>query len=160
MRGNTDQIPTSRPYWETTPLQEMTQEQWEALCDRCGRCCLHKICDDETDEIYYTSVACRLLDINTCQCTDYPNRLRRVRDCMTLTAKMLPKINWLPPDCAYRRVSEGKSLPPWHPLLTHTPQSVISAGASVSGRCISERQAGALEDYLVTWPQESAIPCP
>lgn len=153
-------MPISRPYWETTPLQEMTLEQWEALCDQCGRCCLHKLRDDETDEVYYTSVACRLLDVQTCQCTDYAHRLRRVRDCVTLTADMISKLDWLPPDCAYRRLSEGRSLPSWHPLITNTPQSVMNAGASVAGRCVSERQAGALEDYIVTWPQESAKPCP
>ena len=153
-------MPISRPYWETTPLQEMTLEQWEALCDQCGRCCLHKLRDDETDEVYYTSVACRLLDVQTCQCTDYVHRLRCVRDCVTLTADMIPKLDWLPPDCAYRRLSEGRSLPSWHPLITRTQQSVINAGASVSGRCVSERQAGALEDYIVTWPQESVRSCP
>ena len=89
-------MPISRPYWETTPLQEMTLEQWEALCDQCGRCCLHKLRDDETDEVYYTSVACRLLDVQTCQCTDYVHRLRCVRDCVTLTADMIPKLDWLP----------------------------------------------------------------
>lgn len=147
---------TTPPYWETTALQDMTRPQWEALCDGCGRCCLHKLRDDDTEELYYTSVACRLLDVGTCQCTDYPNRLRKVQDCVTLTADMIPQLDWLPPDCAYRRLSEGLPLPDWHPLITGTPDTVISSGASAAGRCISERRAGALEDYIVTWPGEPA----
>lgn len=140
------------PFWETTPLTKMTTEQWESLCDGCGRCCLHKLRDDDTEELHYTSVACRLLDVKTCQCTDYAQRHRKVQDCITLTPEMIPELDWLPPDCAYRRLSEGRGLPQWHPLLTHTTQSVITAGESAAGRCISERRAGALEDYIVRWP--------
>ncbi len=140
------------PFWETTPLTEMTTEQWESLCDGCGRCCLHKLRDDDTEELHYTSVACRLLDVKTCQCTDYAQRHRKVQDCITLTPEMIPELDWLPPDCAYRRLSEGRGLPQWHPLLTHTAQSVSTAGESAAGRCISERRAGALEDYIVSWP--------
>ncbi|MFT9015864.1 MAG: YcgN family cysteine cluster protein [Acetobacter sp.] len=147
-----------RPFWETTALADMTRAQWESLCDGCGRCCLHKLRDDDTEELHYTSVACRLLDVRTCQCTDYPNRLRKVQDCITLTASMIPELDWLPPDCAYRRLANGQGLPQWHPLLSGTSQTVITSGASAAGRCISERRAGALEDYIVTWPGEPATP--
>ncbi len=146
------------PFWKTTPLKDMTNAQWESLCDGCGRCCLHKLRDDETDELYYTSVACRLLDVKTCQCTDYPKRHRKVQDCVTLTPTMIPELDWLPPDCAYKRLSDGDDLPPWHPLITGSPQTVITSGASAAGRCISERRAGALEDYVVDWPAEHAKP--
>ncbi|ATJ89608.1 hypothetical protein HK16_15045 [Acetobacter senegalensis] len=146
------------PFWETTPLQDMTTAQWESLCDGCGRCCLHKLRDEETDEIHYTSVACRLLDVSTCRCTDYVQRHRKVQDCITLTPEMVAGLDWLPPDCAYRRLSEGRSLPLWHPLLTGTAETVLESGASAAGRCISERKAGDLEDYLVTWPGEPAVP--
>ncbi|OUI94958.1 hypothetical protein HK13_03465 [Acetobacter indonesiensis] len=143
-------------FWKTTPLDQMTTQQWESLCDGCGRCCLHKLRDEDTDEIHYTSVACRLLDVSTCRCTDYPQRHRKVQDCITLTPEMVAGLDWLPPDCGYRRLSEGKDLPDWHPLLTGTVESVITSGASAAGRCISERKAGDLEDYLVTWPSEPA----
>ena len=149
---------SSLPFWKTTPLEKMTNAQWESLCDGCGRCCLHKLRDDETEELYYTSVACRLLDVKTCQCTDYPKRHRKVQDCVTLTPAMIPELDWLPPDCAYKRLSDGEDLPSWHPLITGTPQTVITSGASAAGRCISERRAGALEDYVVDWPAEHATP--
>lgn len=147
---------STAPFWETTPLQEMTTAEWESLCDGCGRCCLHKLRDEDTDEIHYTSVACRLLDVSNCRCTDYPQRHRKVQDCITLTPAMVSELDWLPPDCAYRRLSEGRSLPAWHPLITGNPESVIEAGASAAGRCISERQAGALEEYVVAWPGQPA----
>lgn len=140
------------PFWEITPLSEMSTQEWESLCDGCGRCCLHKLRDEETDEIHYTSVACRLLDTATCRCTDYAKRHRKVQDCITLTPDMVKELAWLPPDCAYRRLSENKSLPEWHPLITGTYESVKTSGASAAGRCISERKAGDLEDYLVAWP--------
>ncbi|KAA8386658.1 YcgN family cysteine cluster protein [Acetobacter tropicalis] len=150
--------PAPAPFWETTALQDMTTSQWESLCDGCGRCCLHKLRDEDTDEIHYTSVACRLLDVSTCRCTDYAHRHRKVQDCITLTPEMVAGLDWLPPDCAYRRLSEGRSLPAWHPLLTGRAETVIEAGASAAGRCVSERKAGNLEDYVVTWPGEPAQP--
>ncbi|MFT8335575.1 YcgN family cysteine cluster protein [Acetobacter orientalis] len=143
------------PFWETTPLSEMSTQEWESLCDGCGRCCLHKLRDEETDEIHYTSVACRLLDTATCRCTDYAKRHRKVQDCITLTPDMVKELDWLPPDCAYRRLSENKGLPEWHPLVTGTYESVKTSGASAAGRCISERKAGDLEDYLVAWPGQT-----
>ncbi|MFT8597567.1 YcgN family cysteine cluster protein [Acetobacter orientalis] len=145
------------PFWETTPLSEMSTQEWESLCDGCGRCCLHKLRDEETDEIHYTSVACRLLDTATCRCTDYAKRHRKVQDCITLTPDMVKELDWLPPDCAYRRLSENKGLPEWHPLITGTDESVKTSGASAAGRCISERKAGDLEDYLVAWPGQPTL---
>lgn len=156
--GDMTKAPT--PFWETTPLHEMSRPQWESLCDGCGRCCLHKLRDEETDAIHYTSVACRLLDTSTCQCTDYAQRHRKVQDCITLTAEMIAELDWLPPDCAYRRLSENRGLPEWHPLITGTQESLRQSGASAAGRCISERKAGDLEDYLVDWPSEPAFSPP
>lgn len=140
------------PFWKTTPLDRMTRDQWDALCDGCGRCCLHKLRDEDTDEVVFTSVACRLLDLKSCRCTDYANRQRRIPDCVRLTPTMLAEIDWLPPSCAYRCVAEGRDLPAWHGLVSNQPESVHTAGASVRGRAISERKAGALEDYVVAWP--------
>ena len=138
-------------FWETVPLAAMSRAQWEALCDRCGRCCLHKLRDDD-DRIHFTDVACRLLDLDTAGCTDYPRRARKVADCVRLTPSMLDEIDWLPPTCAYRLVSEGKPLADWHPLVSGDSNSVHEAGVSVRGRAVDEREAGPLEHHVVRWP--------
>ncbi len=138
-------------FWETLPLEAMSRPQWESLCDRCGRCCLHKLRDDD-DTIHFTDVACRLLDPDTAECADYARRARIVPDCVRLTPDALSDIDWLPPSCAYRLVKEGKPLPAWHPLLSGDEDSVARAGASVRGRVISERDAGPLEHHMVDWP--------
>jgi uncharacterized cysteine cluster protein YcgN (CxxCxxCC family) len=130
-------------FWETVPLQKMNQVQWEALCDRCGKCCVHKFIDEETDEIIYTKVACRLLDLNTCQCKNYKER---TPDCMTLTIDDIDEFKWLPSTCAYRLLSENKPLPHWHPLLTGSMESVHLSGNSARGKLIPEEMAG--DDFL------------
>ncbi|MUH07046.1 YcgN family cysteine cluster protein [Commensalibacter melissae] len=138
-------------YWENLSLQEMNKEQWEALCDRCGRCCLHKLRDDDTNEIYYTNVACWLLDIKTGQCSDYCHRKIRIPDCIQLTRKNLSRIDWLPSTCAYRLIAEGKTLYPWHYLIAGNFEAMHKAGISVRGKVVSEHDAGELEDYIVEW---------
>ena len=142
----------SAPFWKTKSLDEMTAAEWESLCDGCGRCCLHKLRDDETDEILHTNVACRLLDTESCACSDYPRRRDRVPDCVQLTPAALAEIDWLPPSCAYRRVAEGRGLAWWHHLVSGTPDTVHDAGVSVRGRAISERIAGPLDHHVVEWP--------
>ena len=139
-------------FWHEKSLEEMDRAEWESLCDGCGRCCLHKLRDDITDEVSFTNVACRLLDVTSGRCGDYKNRRTRVPDCVQLTPKRLRKIDWLPPSCAYRLVAEGKELPVWHPLRSGRAESVVEAGVSVAGRCLSEREAGPLEHHLVEWP--------
>ena len=146
------------PFWKTKTLAEMTPEEWESLCDGCGRCCLHKLRDDDTGEIAWTNVACRLLDTQTCQCTDYARRRRRVPDCVRLTPEGLAEIDWLPPSCAYRRIEEGRGLAWWHPLVSGDPATVHEAGVSVSGRAIDERIAGNLEYHLAEWPGRNPKP--
>ncbi len=140
-----------KPFWETLPLAAMTRAQWESLCDGCGRCCLHKIREDD-GTLRFTNVACRLLDGETGACTDYTRRRRRVPDCVQLTPAALAAIDWLPPSCAYRLLSEGKGLPDWHPLVSGKAGTVQAAGVSVSGRTVSERVAGPLEHHIVDWP--------
>ena len=140
------------PFWQTKTLDEMTQEEWESLCDGCGRCCLHKLRDEETQALSFTNVACRLLDTATCRCSDYANRFTKVPDCIQLTPEILREVDWLPPSCAYRRIEEGRGLPTWHPLRSGTGSTVVTSGASACGRIISERDAGMLEDHVADWP--------
>lgn len=146
-----DDTPT--PFWKRKTLTEMTRKEWESLCDGCARCCLAKLEDEDTGEIAYTNVACRLLDHETCHCTKYAERSRFVPDCITLTPENVNLLHWMPSTCAYRLLAEGKDLPVWHPLVTGDPNSVHLAGISVRGRIISERRAIDLEDYIVTWPK-------
>jgi len=144
------------PFWKTKRLEEMTAAEWESLCDGCGRCCLHKLrYEDKAGDgagLAFTNVACRLLDLRTCRCTDYANRRVRVPDCVQLTPAEVRAIDWLPPSCAYRRLAEGKELAWWHPLVSGDPQTVHRAGISVRGRAVSEKRAGPLDHHIVDWP--------
>jgi uncharacterized protein len=140
------------PFWETKTLAEMTRAEWESLCDGCGRCCLHKLRDEDTGAVWWTNVSCRLLDTTACRCTRYAERRRLVPDCVRLTPQNLPEIDWLPPTCAYRRLQEGQGLAWWHPLVSGDPATVHEAGISVRGRALDERKAGPLEHHLVEWP--------
>ncbi len=137
------------PYWENVPLREMSKAQWEGLCDGCGKCCLNKLEDRDTGEIFYTNVACRLLDIGHCRCTNYPDRARLVPDCVILTPENVSQLKWMPSTCAYRLVAEGKSLYWWHPLVSGEPNSVHEAGISVRRLAITERRAGPLEQHIL-----------
>jgi uncharacterized cysteine cluster protein YcgN (CxxCxxCC family) len=121
-------------FWKNKALAEMSEEEWESLCDGCGKCCLVGLEDEDTGEIYLTDVACKLLDGRTCRCKDYPNRKAFVPDCVKLTPENVPTLSWLPRTCAYRLVHEGRDLYPWHPLLTGEPESVHAANVSVRGK--------------------------
>lgn len=138
------------------PLGELTRAEWEALCDGCGRCCLHKLEDEDTGEISETNVACKLLDIPSARCSDYRNRKAFVPDCLRLTLRIVNDIPWLPPSCAYRLRAAGEPLPDWHYLISGDSQSVIDAGISVAGRAVSEVDAGPLEHHIVEWERERA----
>jgi uncharacterized cysteine cluster protein YcgN (CxxCxxCC family) len=140
-----------QPFWKTKRLEQMTSDEWESLCDGCGRCCLHKLRDDLSGELSFTNVACHLLDLESCRCRDYANRQVRVPDCVSLTAEEVRSIDWLPPSCGYRRIAEGKDLAWWHPLVSGDPATVHEAGISVRGRAISERRAGPFEHHIVDW---------
>lgn len=143
---------SSAPFWKTKDLSDMSLEEWESLCDGCGKCCLHKVQDADTDEIYPTNVACRLLDLETCRCKDYANRKKLVPDCVQLSPQTAGTLAWLPSTCAYRLLADGDDLPAWHPLITGDLESVHAAGISVRGRAISEDDAGPLQTHLVDWP--------
>lgn len=142
---------SSEEFWRRKPLSEMTPEEWESLCDGCAKCCLYKLEDMDTGEVYFTNVHCRLLDTRTGRCTDYPNRSRRVSDCVTITPEVLRRPYWLPSTCAYRLVAEGRDLPDWHPLRSGDPASVVRAGQSICGRTVCEDDADDLEQHLITW---------
>ncbi len=136
------------PFWETKTLSAMSDKEWETLCDGCGKCCLHKLEDEETGHVHYTMVACRLLDLKTIRCTNYETRKRLVADCLRLEVENVAAFKWLPNSCAYKRLSEGRGLADWHPLISKDPMSVHDAGISVRGKVISEREAGDLHDHL------------
>lgn len=139
------------PFWRAKSLSEMTAEEWESLCDGCGKCCLLKLEDADTGEIHPTDVGCRLLDLATCRCTRYTERKRLVPDCVALNADNVKELAWMPKTCAYRLVAEGKDLPDWHPLKTGDPESVVRAGVSMRGKLVSEREAGNLFQRIVDW---------
>jgi uncharacterized cysteine cluster protein YcgN (CxxCxxCC family) len=151
-------MPTQPPFWQAKTLEEMTPEEWESLCDGCGRCCLHKLRFDVDESLGFTNVACRLLDLETCRCTRYETRHRYVPDCVTLTPAEVRAIDWLPPSCAYRLLAEGKKLAWWHPLVSGSPETVHEAGISVRGRVVGERDAGPLDHHLVDWPGKTPRP--
>ena len=144
------------PFWEDKALRDMTAEEWEALCDGCGRCCLMKLEDEDTGQIYTSDVHCRLLDGESCRCTDYEHRHDRVPDCIRLTPDNIGTLHWIPRSCAYRRLAEGRGLAWWHPLVSGDPETVVAAGISVRGRTLSESKVdqGEWENHLAEWPNE------
>ncbi|SLN20505.1 hypothetical protein AQS8620_00526 [Aquimixticola soesokkakensis] len=152
MSGDRDLRPR---FWEKYPLDRLRPQEWEALCDGCGKCCLNKIEDADSGEVFLTRVACRLLDDESCLCSNYEVRKSIVPECIVLTAKTLPKhAYWMPQTCAYRLLWQGKSLPDWHPLLTGDPDSVHAAGVSAQGITVPEFSIGEdeWEDYLIEEP--------
>jgi hypothetical protein len=151
MSGTSSLPTTGKSFWKTKTLWQMTEQEWESLCDGCGKCCLHKLEDPDGVSTHYTNIACRLLDDKTCQCGDYPNRKDYVPDCIKLTADDVGRFYWLPQTCAYRLLAENRDLPEWHPLISGDPDSVHKVGESVKGRTIPEHRAGALSHHLVDW---------
>lgn len=126
------------PFWKAKVLEDFSADEWESLCDGCGRCCLLKLEDEDTGTIYTTRLACRLLDVTSCRCKDYPNRYARVADCLAVDLDAVRSITWLPETCAYRLVGEGRDLAWWHPLVSGSTDTVHQAGISVRGLARSE----------------------
>ncbi len=152
--GGTEKNGSSEPFWKK-PLEDLSRREWESLCDGCGRCCLAKLEDEDTGEIHYTNVVCRLFEAESCRCGDYKNRRAKVPDCIVLSLRNVRKLGWLPPTCAYRLRAEDKDLEWWHPLVSGSPETVHTAGISVRGRAGPSEDDVALEDYpdyIVRWP--------
>lgn len=148
----------SLPFWKMKTLSEMSKEEWESLCDGCGKCCLIKLEDEDTGLRLGTDIACKLFDGETCRCKDYTNRKAKVPDCVVLTPQSVKSLPWIPKTCAYRLLAEGKDLYDWHPLVTGDPMSTHKAGMSVIGQTVSipddQLESIDWEDHIVEWPGE------
>lgn len=140
-------------FWEVKKLDQMSASEWESLCDGCGKCCLHKLEDEDNGDIHYTNVACRYLDGDNCRCQAYAERQRLVPDCIVLRPEDVSEFHWLPDTCAYRLLAEGNPLPDWHPLRSGDPASVHRAGISARGRTVSEAEVAEddWEECIVHW---------
>jgi uncharacterized cysteine cluster protein YcgN (CxxCxxCC family) len=146
-------VTEASPFWKIKTLDDMSFEEWELLCDGCGRCCLHKLEDVDTGVYFYTNVACRFLDNNTCRCRNYLQRKSLVDECVQLSNYASNQYDWLPVTCAYRRLAEGKDLEWWHPLISGNPETVHEAHISIRGRTINEGTVSReqLEDHIIDW---------
>jgi uncharacterized protein len=138
-------------FWETKSLDEMSVAEWESLCDHCGRCCLHKLEDEDNGDIAFTRVVCDLIDLDSCHCTRYSERCSLVPDCLDLKQHQFAEYQWLPDTCAYRLLAHGQALPDWHPLISGDPHSVVAAGISIKTYAIKESEVEDLEDHIISW---------
>ncbi|HIG44463.1 MAG: YcgN family cysteine cluster protein [bacterium] len=140
-------------FWKEKTLAEMNPQEWESLCDGCARCCLHKLEDEDTSDVFYTSVVCRYLEPESCRCSDYENRNVNVPNCVHLSIDKVDKFHWLPDTCAYRLLAESKELPWWHPLISGDRNTVAEAGITVTGKVINERYVhpDGYDEHIIHW---------
>jgi uncharacterized cysteine cluster protein YcgN (CxxCxxCC family) len=140
-------------WWNDKPLSELSSQEWELLCDGCAKCCLHKLEDEETEEVFYTKVRCQYLDEQECSCSDYPNRSVLVPNCIQLTLSNVAEFQWLPSTCAYRLRADGSPLPLWHPLESGNKQSVHEANISIRGRAVSDEfvHPDGYDEHIISW---------
>ncbi len=140
-------------FWKAKSLQQLSEAEWESLCDGCARCCMVKLQDEDTDEVVYTSIVCDLLDQQRCRCTRYPQRHELVADCVELSVEKIAEFHWLPKSCAYRTIAEGRDLAWWHPLVSGDAETVFTAGIAVRGKVMAEADVplGHEEDMIVHW---------
>ncbi len=151
--NKSDDETENKPFWQCKSQEEMSAKEWELLCDGCAKCCLLKLENDFTHDIYYTKVVCRYLDQDSCSCSEYQDRHSLVPECVWLKPKMIAEFTWLPSTCAYRLLAENKPLPKWHPLISGDSNSVHEAGVSVQGRVLSEEfvHPDGLEEHIIQW---------
>ena len=138
-------------FWEEKKLSQMSTSEWESLCDNCGKCCLHKLEDEDSGTVYYTSVVCNLIDLDSCRCTRYSERCTLVPDCLDLKQHDFSEYTWLPATCAYKLLANGEPLPEWHPLISGTPDSVKQAGVSISSYAMKESDINELQEHIIQW---------
>lgn len=138
-------------FWREKTLAQMSIAEWESLCDRCGKCCLHKLEDEDSGEIYFTSVACDLIDLETCGCTRYSERCTLVPECLDLKQHDFTEFDWLPATCAYKLLADGEDLPNWHPLISSRSDSVHDAGVSIRSYAMKESEVEDLQDHIIEW---------
>ena len=140
-------------WWNEKPLADLSQAEWDALCDGCGKCCLHKLEDEFSGKRFYTRIRCRLLDEQSCRCSQYEKRTELVPDCINLGADITQALDWLPVTCAYRLRADNKPLAEWHPLVSGDPDSVHRAGMSIRGQSISEEfvHPDGYDEHVVKW---------
>jgi len=140
-------------FWETKNLIDMNENEWESLCDKCGKCCVIKLEDFDTQEVHYTNVSCKLLCEKSASCKDYENRKSIVPDCIILSPDNLKDLKWMPKTCAYKLLNEGKNLPYWHPLLSGNDKEIVNSGNSVKNRVTNENEIKIkdLPDYIFNW---------
>jgi len=140
-------------FWKKKSLTELNNDEWESLCDGCGRCCLQKLENEDNGEVHYTQLVCHLYDMAECECSDYENRSKLVKNCVKLNASKVKEFHWLPTTCAYRLLSEGKALYDWHPLISGTSSSVVNAGIGIKGRVLPEQVVNEeeWEEHVVHW---------
>jgi len=143
----------SKPFWETKSLTEMTPQEWESLCDGCAKCCLIKLEDEDSGDVAYTRLHCKLLDADLCRCADSENRTAKVPDCVILTPKSVSELKWMPKSCAYRRVHEGRGLEDWHHLVCSDRQRIHEVGKSIMGQTVSEETVFEEDqiDWIIDW---------
>jgi uncharacterized protein len=139
-------------FWKGKTLEQLSPEEWEGLCDGCGQCCLYKLEDEDSGDLYLTNVVCRFLDHQTCQCQVYTDRHQAVPTCVQLTPKNVLELKWIPPTCAYKLIAEGKELPEWHPLVCGERVSLRKTEFFIGDRVISETEADMddLENYVIS----------
>ncbi len=149
----------SEAFWKTKNMAELSRDEWESLCDGCGKCCCIRLEDEDTAAIYITDVACKLFDSEQCQCSDYPNRSKKVPDCVTLTPGNVAQLHWMPQTCAYRLVANGEDLPEYHHLVSGSRQTIHDAGMSVQEAVYSESDIDPddIPNHIVIWPGEPDI---
>ena len=141
-------------WWDEKHLSEMSRSEWEQICDHCGKCCLHKLEDETDNTVYYTDIACYLVNKDSCYCGDYENRRTLVPECVQLSVDNLDQINWMPPSCSYRLLKQGQALPSWHHLITGDKESIHRCGKSIKARYVSETEVeeDEFEEHVVEWP--------